>query len=57
MIGVDYPRGDRRWPEAQRVIKQAWGHIPATELRAMCCENAAQLYRHPLPATVLPARR
>jgi predicted TIM-barrel fold metal-dependent hydrolase len=55
MVEVDYPHGDSTWPDTQEVIRQAWGHLPAAELRAMCCENAAGLYRHPLPATVLPA--
>jgi predicted TIM-barrel fold metal-dependent hydrolase len=55
MVEVDYPHGDSTWPDTQAVIENAWGHIPAAELRAMCCENAARLYRHPLPAVVLPA--
>ena len=54
MVEVDYPHGDSTWPDTQAVIEQAWGHIPADELRAMCCENAARLYRHPLPTHVLP---
>jgi hypothetical protein len=33
---------------------QAWGHLPSGELRAICCENAARLYRHPPPERVLP---
>ena len=33
---------------------QLWGHIPDHELRMMCSENAAKLYRHPLPEVVLP---
>jgi predicted TIM-barrel fold metal-dependent hydrolase len=55
MVEVDYPHGDSTWPDTQRVIKDAWGHIDAKELRMMCSENAAALYRHPLPETVLPA--
>ena len=35
--------------------RTAWGHVPAAELRAPCArENAAALYRHPLPDVVLP---
>jgi predicted TIM-barrel fold metal-dependent hydrolase len=55
MAEVDYPHGDGTWPDTQLVIEQYWGHIPAAELRALCCENAARLYRHPLPPEVLPA--
>jgi predicted TIM-barrel fold metal-dependent hydrolase len=54
MVEVDYPHGDSTWPDTQLVIEKAWGHIPPAELRAMCCENAAALYRHPLPAIVVP---
>ena len=54
MVEVDYPHGDSTWPDTQLVIEKAWGHVPASELRAMCSENAAALYRHPLPDTVLP---
>jgi predicted TIM-barrel fold metal-dependent hydrolase len=54
MVEVDYPHGDGTWPDTQAVIEHYWGHIPTDELRAMCCENAAALYRHPLPPVVLP---
>jgi hypothetical protein len=55
MLEVDYPHGDSTWPDTQSVISKYWGHLPTTELRAICCENAARLYRHPLPDQVLPA--
>jgi len=54
MVEVDYPHGDGTWPDTQAVIERCWGHMTATELRMMCSENAAALYRHPLPETVLP---
>jgi len=54
MVETDYPHGDGTWPDTQLVIEKYWGHIPNHELRAMCSENAAALYRHPLPAVVLP---
>jgi predicted TIM-barrel fold metal-dependent hydrolase len=54
MLETDYPHGDGTWPETQDVIERYWGDIPAPELRKMCSENAAKLYRHPLPETVLP---
>ncbi len=49
MVEVDYPHGDSTWPETQDVLHRAWGHLPAEVLRKLCAENAAKLYRHPLP--------
>ena len=54
MVEVDYPHGDSTWPNTQAVIEQAWGHLPADERRKLCSENAAALFRHPLPDVVLP---
>jgi predicted TIM-barrel fold metal-dependent hydrolase len=54
MVEVDYPHGDSTWPDTQSVLADVWGHIPAAEMRRLCCENAAELYRHPLPDQVLP---
>jgi len=53
-VEADYPHGDSTWPHTQQVIADAWGHLPPDELRMLCCENAARLYRHPLPEVVLP---
>ena len=54
MFETDYPHGDGTWPDSQQLVHDVWGHLPADELRAMCCENAARLFRHPLPEKVLP---
>ena len=54
MVETDFPHGDGTWPDTQLVIEKLWGHIPDHELRMMCSENAAKLYRHPLPEVVLP---
>jgi predicted TIM-barrel fold metal-dependent hydrolase len=49
MVEVDYPHGDSTWPDTQKVIHDAWGHIPVDELRKLTHENAAALFRWPLP--------
>ena len=54
MVETDYPHGDGTWPDTQQVIASAWGHLPDDELRLLCHENAARLYRHPLPPDPLP---
>ncbi len=53
MVETDYPHGDGTWPDTQDVIERVWGHIPE-RAAAMCSENAARLFRHPLPDTVYP---
>ena len=54
MLETDYPHGDGTWPHTQSVLENYWGDIPANVMRMMCSENAAKLYRHPLPEIVLP---
>ena len=54
MFETDYPHGDGTWPDTQKVIEQVYGDLPARELRAILCENAARVFRHPLPDVVLP---
>ena len=54
MIEVDYPHGDSTWPDTQEVIRRYWGHLPVEDLRKMTHENAAQLFRWPLPPDLLP---
>jgi predicted TIM-barrel fold metal-dependent hydrolase len=49
MVEVDYPHGDSTWPDTQDVIERCWGHLPTEELRMLTHENAARLYRWPLP--------
>jgi len=49
MVEVDYPHGDSTWPDTQDVIERYWGHLPTEELRMLTHENAARLYRWPLP--------
>ena len=54
MVETDYPHGDGTWPDTQQLIADVWGHIPQDELRLMCYANAAELFRHPLPADPKP---
>jgi predicted TIM-barrel fold metal-dependent hydrolase len=54
MFETDYPHGDGTWPDTQDLVEEVYGHLPSDELRAILCENAAKLFRHPLPSEVLP---
>jgi len=50
----DYPHGDGTWPDTQPVLKRLLGDLPADEIRKLTHENAAHLYRHPLPEVRVP---
>lgn len=54
MLEMDYPHGDSTWPDTQQVVHDLWGHLPVEDLRKMTHQNAAKLFRHPLPAVTLP---
>ncbi len=54
MVEVDYPHGDSTWPDTQAVIERCWGHLPVDDLRKLTHQNAARLYRWPLPEHPLP---
>ena len=45
----DYPHGDSTWPNTQAVFDEFYGSLPIHEQRKISHENAATLFRHPLP--------
>ncbi len=55
MIESDYPHADSTWPDTQTYVQRRLGGLPVAELRKVTHENAAALFRHPLPAVCLPA--
>jgi predicted TIM-barrel fold metal-dependent hydrolase len=50
----DYPHGDGTWPDTQQVMQEVLGGLPDEEIRMITHENAAKLYKHPLPKVCLP---
>jgi predicted TIM-barrel fold metal-dependent hydrolase len=46
---TDYPHGDGTWPDSQAVFGQFYGDLRPDEIAKISHENAAALYRHPLP--------
>ena len=50
----DYPHGDGTWPDTQQVLRNLIGDLPLEEIRMLTHENAAKLYRHPLPDVCTP---
>jgi hypothetical protein len=51
VVGVP---GFHTWPDTQQVIHDMIGHLPADHIRKLTHENAAKLYRHPLPEKCRP---
>ncbi len=49
LFETDYPHGDGTWPDSQRVFDEFFGSLPADEVAKISHENAAALFRHPLP--------
>jgi len=52
LLESDYPHCDSTWPETQRVIAEEIGGLPEADIRKITWENAADLYRHPVPEAV-----
>jgi predicted TIM-barrel fold metal-dependent hydrolase len=46
----DYPHGDGTWPDTQAVFGEVFGGLSDDEIAKISHENAAALFRHPLPA-------
>ncbi len=49
MVEVDYPHADSTWPDTQRFLAERLASLSADEQRRVRYENAAALFRHPLP--------
>ena len=52
---TDYPHGDGTWPDTQALVEKVYGDVLSPEEMAMIThENAAALFRHPLPPADSP---
>ncbi|MCU1460075.1 MAG: putative TIM-barrel fold metal-dependent hydrolase [Acidimicrobiales bacterium] len=52
LVESDYPHCDSTWPNTQAVIRHEIGDLPSNDVRRITWENAATLYRHPVPPEV-----
>ncbi|MEY2432745.1 MAG: hypothetical protein QOC92_2470 [Acidimicrobiaceae bacterium] len=50
MIESDYPHADTTWPDTQACMAEQLAGLAESDVRKITHENAAALYRHPLPA-------
>jgi predicted TIM-barrel fold metal-dependent hydrolase len=49
MLESDYPHADSTWPDTQQLVHERLGGLPDDEIRKLTWENAARLFRHPVP--------
>jgi predicted TIM-barrel fold metal-dependent hydrolase len=54
VVESDYPHGDGTWPDTQRVMQKMLSGLPVETIRKLTHQNAAKLYRHPLPTVCRP---
>jgi predicted TIM-barrel fold metal-dependent hydrolase len=57
MVETDYPHVDGTWPASQSMIRGQLGHLPTKVVHKLCHENAARVYRTPLPSAEWIAKR
>lgn len=49
MLETDYPHQDGTWPDTHDLLHAQIGHFPDADIRKLTWENAARLFRHPVP--------
>ncbi len=54
MVETDYPHADSTWPNCQDTLESKLGHLSDDVIRKLTHENAARMFRHPLPDVRLP---
>jgi predicted TIM-barrel fold metal-dependent hydrolase len=53
LLEEDYPHSDSLWPRTQAVIDHSIGDLPVEDIRRITWQNASELYRHPVPQSVV----
>ena len=49
MVESDYPHADSSWPDTQALLAARFAGFPEADVAKLTHENAARLFRHPLP--------
>ena len=49
MVEVDYPHADSSWPDTQALLESRFAGLPEAHIAKLTHQNAAGLFRHPLP--------
>jgi predicted TIM-barrel fold metal-dependent hydrolase len=53
LLESDYPHCDSTWPRTQEIVEREIGDLPEADRRRITWQNASELYRHPVPASVV----
>jgi predicted TIM-barrel fold metal-dependent hydrolase len=53
MVEVDYPHVDSTWPDVQPILRDQLNCLSDDVIRKVTYENAAALFRHPVPDSAL----
>jgi predicted TIM-barrel fold metal-dependent hydrolase len=53
LIESDYPHCDSTWPNTQTVTKHEIGNLPAEDIARITWQNASELYKFPVPQSVI----
>jgi predicted TIM-barrel fold metal-dependent hydrolase len=53
LLEADYPHCDSTWPRTQEIIHREIGHLPPDDIRRITWQNASELYRFPVPQSVV----
>jgi predicted TIM-barrel fold metal-dependent hydrolase len=53
LVESDYPHCDSTWPNTQSVVARDLAGLPDDDVAAITWRNASELYRHPVPASVV----
>lgn len=56
MVETDYPHTDSTWPGCQATVRMELSELSPQRVRKVCYENAARIYRSPLPPAEWIAR-
>jgi len=53
LLESDYPHCDSTWPNTQEIVHREIGGLPPEDIRRITWQNASELYRFDVPASVI----